>query len=127
MRQKPEKSITRSKVFFSGCRLAESEKSSISTVFEKIRKIVFANFPLGGAKGQTLDLISGHIFDRKWMKFGGKVDLGHGYLGSKRHVSATHRGPPRNFGVFRQKFGGCGILHPTVAKITFFSCNFSNQ
>ena len=62
--------------------------------------------PLGGAKVQTLDPIFSPPMDRKWIKFGGKVDLGQPYVGSKAQSPPTPRAPPGIFGVFDHLGGG---------------------
>ena len=73
--------------------------------------------PLGGAKVETLDLISGGPMDRKWIKFGTKVDMGNPYVGSKAQSPPTPRAPPGIFGVFELLGGGSKQKHLTWSPI----------
>ena len=47
-----------------------------STFLQNLKNFEAPVFPLGGAKVRTLDPIFSGPMDRKWIKFGGKVDLG---------------------------------------------------
>ena len=53
-----------------------TERARASTFLPNLKKFQGSNFPLGGAKVRTLDPIFSGPMDRKWIKFGGKVDLG---------------------------------------------------